>query len=111
MIRKFDAEGKVKSSKITGTGSKFFYSQLVTGDPVDNIPGLPRVGAVKAFEVLDECTSILDMYEGVAALYKDKYDDEWEDALNEQAYLLWMVRKLTKEGLPVMWTRPVEEVA
>ena len=41
-------------------GLAFFYSQLLTGDRVDNIPGLPKVGPVKAKKILGEWTNEQD---------------------------------------------------
>src|SRR3546814_8237009 len=43
------------SKKLRGSGLKFFYAQLITGDTVDNISGLPKHGPVRAFNELSEC--------------------------------------------------------
>jgi len=40
-------------NKLTGTGSKFFYSQVLCGDATDNYSGLPRCGPKRAFELLE----------------------------------------------------------
>lgn len=47
--------------KIKGTGLKFFYSQLITGDTVDNIPGLPKGGPVLAALTLADAVSEQEM--------------------------------------------------
>lgn len=39
--------------KIRGVGYKFFASQMITGDHVDNISGLSKAGPVAAFELID----------------------------------------------------------
>ena len=97
------SDGKPK--KIVGTGLRFFYSQMLTGDAVDNIPGLPKVGPVKSYSILQDCEDELALYRKVKAQYEDVYGDNWEAELLEQAYLLWMVRFIDEDG-PVMWCPP-----
>lgn len=112
LITRYKEDGRVttvKDRKIKGTGSRFFYSQLVTGDTVDNIPGLPGAGAVKAYAAVADAQTDLELFNNVYALYEEKYGEEAEDRINEQAYLLWMVRGLYDDGKPVMWTRPLSE--
>lgn len=92
-----------KTPKLVGHGLLFFYSQLLTGDQVDNIPGCPRVGPVKAYEVLSKDDG-LTPYEKVKAVYDAKGLPQ--EYLMEQAHLLWMVRELTPEGKPVLWQPP-----
>lgn len=96
--------------KVWGTGLKFFYSQMITGDQTDNIPGLPRGGPGLAFDVLNECTTEEGMHKAVAGLYEAKYGDEWKDRMLEQGQLLWMVRELDAQGKPVMWRLYREEI-
>lgn len=90
-------------NKLTGTGLKFFYSQLITGDNVDNIPGLPRGGPSLAYKLLHDKGSEGDMFRAVAERYAAKLGDGWEEYMLEQGRLLWMVTELDKQGLPVMW--------
>lgn len=92
--------------KVRGNGLKFFYSQLITGDSTDNIPGLPRGGPALAYESLHDCETEAQLFERVAGLYKDKFGDEWETEMREQADLLWMVRELNEDGMPVMYKWP-----
>lgn len=90
--------------KIKGAGLSYFYSQLLTGDVVDNVPGLPGCGAVKAYEILSKCETHHDMFNKIVYAYKDHYGSEkWVDRLTEQGRLLWMVRRLNEDGSPVMW--------
>lgn len=96
-------------NKLTGTGSKFFFSQLITGDRVDNIPGLPRGGPRLAFELLEGKRSESDMLRAVAQRYEDKLGDGWEDYMREQIDLLWMVRELDSNGEPVLYEMPDTE--
>tara|TARA_B100000929_G_C15511743_1_gene421143 strand:- start:24595 stop:25452 length:858 start_codon:yes stop_codon:yes gene_type:complete len=92
--------------KLTGTGLKFFYSQMITGDKVDCIPGLPRGGPVLAYKTLKDCETEVDMYRAVKALYEAK--EKTQGYFLEQAYLLWMVRELNEFGFPIMYKLPEE---
>jgi hypothetical protein len=90
-------------SKLVGTGLKFFYSQVVTGDAVDNIPGLPRGGPMLAYKSLHDAETEAELFERVAGLYEAKFGDSWRAEMLEQCRLLWMVRELDDEGQPVQY--------
>ena len=92
--------------KITGTGWKFFYSQCLTGDTVDNIPGLPRCGPVAAFDLLDSTTTEGEAFELVREAYRDKCLMA-DDYLLEQAQLLWMIRGYKYDGTLLHWSPPI----
>ena len=94
------------NNKLKGEGSKFFYSQLITGDSVDNIPGLPGGGPKLAFELLESKDSEGDMFTAVADRYANKFGDDWRGKMLEQAHLLWMCTELNEDGSPVMWEMP-----
>ena len=104
-------EGYIRLSddrrKIIGTGLAFFYSQCLTGDKVDSIPGIEGLGPVKAFNILDGYTSMDDAYKRVLGAYMAAYGDRAEEELLEQGRLLWMTRELDKEGKPILWELPV----
>ena len=89
-----------------GTGLCFFYYQLLVGDTTDNIPGCPGVGPKTALKLLCGLESEKEMYEVCRQQYEEKYAENAEEELLEQAYLLWMVRELDEEGNPVMWRIP-----
>lgn len=59
--------------KLKGTGLKFFYSQLITGDNVDNYSGIPKKGMKAALEALEDCTSGRELYDVVHQMYADHY--------------------------------------
>lgn len=86
--------------KIVGTGLKFFYSQVLTGDTVDNIPGLPGCGPVNAYESLHDAETEAQLFERVLGLYEGKYAEGAEAEMLEQCRLLWMVRELNEDGTP-----------
>jgi 5'-3' exonuclease len=99
----------VNGKKIVGEGLLFFYSQIITGDSVDTIPGLPRGGPAMAYKSLHGLTDEQEMFDAVSSLYQGKFPETWEEELLEQARLLWMVREL-KDNEPVMWEFPKEGI-
>lgn len=102
-------EGVYKDTTIKdvkGVGLKFFYNQLIVGDKVDNIPGLPKGGPALSLSVLQDLVSEEEMFNTVSKLYEERMGEGWEDYLLEQGRLLWMVREVDDEGNPVMWEFP-----
>jgi len=73
-------------------GMAKFYSQLLTGDTVDNIPGLHRVGIGKANKLL-EGLSVAEMWDVVVTEYAARGPEDWQKYLKEQGQLLWIRRE------------------
>ena len=94
--------------KLTGTGLKWLYAQILTGDVTDNIPGLPRFGGGKAFALLDKCESERELQQAVVDVYKDVYGDSWIAELYEQAHLVYMISDLNEDGSLKWWSLPEE---
>ena len=67
---------------------KNFYIQILTGDRVDNIPGIKGIGPVKANKILENCTTEKSLFKAVS----EKYDHDI-DKLTERGRLLWIRRK------------------
>lgn len=88
---------------IKGTGYKFFCSQLLTGDPVDTIPGLPKCGPVKAYNTLANTRTPEECFEAVREAYIDRYGHSYKEMLLEQGRLLYLIRNLDEDGKPIMW--------
>lgn len=99
----------IAKKKLTGTGFAFFCSQLITGDTVDNIPGLPGQGPVAAYNLLCDEVDKEEMFAAVKGEYIAEYGNEWEERMVEQGRLLWMVRRYDGEGEPVIWDLGVRE--
>jgi len=77
-----------------------FYKQLLTGDPVDNIPGLYRVGKSSSFvEKTDSLDNELDMYNLVYDQYKLRFGSYAKQFINENAQLLWILRNNNKNEI------------
>lgn len=69
-----------------------FYRQLLMGDTVDNIQGVPGIGKKRSAEMLDECVDEESMYWTCLCEYVKKYDKPME-ALIENGRLLWILRE------------------
>lgn len=112
-----------KTKKIKGRGWKFFWAQMLMGDPTDNIQGLPKVcnpeycptgkfkavGPVLAYDILSTVTTNKEAFRVVRDLYKE-YGEKvgfvnWRDgtevkyghAFQSEAQLLWMRRTERKD--------------
>lgn len=84
-------------------GEYFFWWQMLRGDPVDGIPGLPKIlnakgtslvlcGEVGAANALSGCTDTASAYAAVRGHYEFLYKGEAAVNMLEQACLLWMRR-------------------
>jgi DNA polymerase-1 len=76
-------------------GHKWFWLQMLQGDTADNIPGLPKwggvpCGEVKASKLLDGVETNDAAFDIVSMGYDLHYADGWQDAMLEQALLLWL---------------------
>lgn len=65
--------GKESIDKLKGTGLKFFYSQLLQGDGVDNYTGIPRIRLQEIYDLIEPCKSEADLYYAVLGAYEHKY--------------------------------------
>lgn len=77
-----------------------FYRQLLTGDTVDNIPGLFGVGkASKLLQRVSDCDEEQDMYNIVQVEYEKRFGSYFFQFLAENAQLLYMIRIGNREDL------------
>lgn len=106
IYRGVDSKGKPKLAEIKGTGMLFFCAQLITGDTVDNIPGLAGKGVVAAYTALKDITEVEVAFIAVQELYEGKFGKDWGAEMLEQGRLLWMVDSLNDDGTPTMWEIP-----
>ena len=84
-------------------GQRCFYKQLLTGDTVDNIPGLFGVGKSSSHvKHIDTCDTVWDMFSAVLLEYQKRFGSYAEQFLTENAILLWM-----REFEDEIWTPPV----
>jgi len=73
-----------------------FYTQMLTGDRIDNIIGIKGIGPVTAKRILKECKTENEMYLAVLEAYKG--DDS---RVLENGQLLWLQRSHGQ-----LWTPP-----
>ena len=70
-------------------GWRNFFTQVLTGDASDNIPGLPRIGPVKAMSILSMAASPKEMYQTV----RDVYDEHMlSHRFSEVCALMYLLR-------------------
>lgn len=111
--------GNVKP-KLVGEGTSWFWHQMIMGDTVDNIPGLPRIsnttldiyfplkkgkrkegdgacGEAKAVGILLDAKNAEEAMILTADAYMQYWGTQWIEMFVEQAFLLWIRRtsKLT----------------
>lgn len=82
--------------------NRAFWSQMITGDPVDSIQGLPKYGPVAAERTLKDKMTWDEMYFTVEGLYGKvfkggctRHDGSiigWDQAFHENAELLYILR-------------------
>jgi hypothetical protein len=104
-----DAFGRLflnDKGKLDGEGLKFFYAQLIMGDPTDNIQGIPKKGPKAAYTALKELTTEWELYQAARKLYIDYYKDEAEAdrCLLENARLLYLLKHEGDEWRPPVST-------
>lgn len=83
------------------SADKFFFKQMLTGDSVDSIPGLPGIGPKRADDLLDDVEGWGDLLEATKQAYKDR--GFGKKYFIEQGNLLWMSRSLHEDGSPVIF--------
>jgi len=73
-----------------------FYTQLLTGDAGDNIPGLKGIGKKRAAKILEDCSDEREMYNSCKLSYYDhsgcETGEEAESDMYRNAQLLYLLR-------------------
>lgn len=90
--------GELPKDKSRGTGKAFFFHQLLTGDRIDNIPGIKGIGPVKATNILEKAKSEKEMLDIVSNIYYNEYKEEYKSKLIEIANLLYIVDNKNNKG-------------
>lgn len=72
----------------------FFYQQVLTGDPTDNVPGIKGIGPVKARALLAGCKGAKDAWRVCLDAYRSAYGaDDGHAFAVETAQLVYIRRK------------------
>jgi hypothetical protein len=72
-----------------------FYTQILTGDRIDNIVGLKGIGPVKAKRILEKCTNENELYQAVLKAYEGD-----QQRVLENGQLLWLQREANQVWQP-----------
>ena len=72
---------------------RFFLKQLLMGDAMDKIPGLPKYGPIKAEKIIDSYDTVKEAASAVLDHYFLTYDKDWESYFLSNGKLLWLQRK------------------
>lgn len=99
--RHYDFVKKEELNVTPKEGTKFFYQQVLSGDSVDNVPGIEGIGPVKAKKLLEKAESPLECWNIALKAYEAKYGEYSFDYALETARL---VRVRTKPG--EIWQPP-----
>jgi hypothetical protein len=70
-----------------------FYSQVLSGDATDNVPGLTGIGPVKARKALENCSSPLQCWQKCVSMYEAEFGKKGLDYAVEAAQLVYVRRK------------------
>lgn len=76
-------------------GLTAFYTQILTGDRIDNIVGLKGIGPVKAKRILEECSNENELYQAVLKAYEGD-----QQRVLENGQLLWLQREVNQVWQP-----------
>lgn len=69
-----------------------YWQQILTGDLVDNIPGLPQIGPGRANTLLSGASTEEEYLSKAASAYKKFHQDDWEEHLVFNGRLIHMWR-------------------
>jgi 5'-3' exonuclease len=82
-----------KSYEVTpDEANAFYWQQILQGDSTDNIPGLPRVGPVKAKAMLAGLKTEEERQQRVIKEYQSVYGDNWKNYLLSNGKMIHMWR-------------------
>lgn len=91
--------GKNKTKKIAGSGEKIKWSMMLTGDK-DECAGLPKVGSVKSFSILNGLNTKYACRNKVLECYLNHYGyDEGLKKFHDNYRLLHVIRKTRHRDL------------
>lgn len=78
---------------LKGTGGKFFYAQMIMGDPTDNYFGIPNAGMGAAFAALDSLNTLQECHDTVWEMYQKTFGEAAQKEFLLNGRLAWMQRE------------------
>lgn len=94
-----------KTKGIDGRGFLFFCAQMIMGDTSDNIVGIHKCGAKKAYDTLKDDKDFSSAWKSVVDLYRSKGIDD--KVIEAHAGLLWITHK---EGILLPHSPDIREL-
>lgn len=91
-------------------GDFAFYTQMLTGDVTDNVPGITGMGPAGAAKLLNGAGSSAELCSRVWMCYRGEFNDtdKARSFFLEQAQLLWILRDNPRiSGFPAQYTPPI----
>lgn len=98
--------GTGKTKKLVGGGEKFFYAQMLLGDPVDNIPGVNGFGPVSTLVLLSNLEEVEEYRDTVFRVYEKAYGEKAMDRFLETGNLLRMAEEVNTDWSKVRLWNP-----
>lgn len=74
--------------------TRHYYEQLLKGDATDNVPGVPKIGDVRAAKILAEYATEEEFQECVVSHYIAAYGDNWFDYFLSNAKMIHIQRDM-----------------
>jgi 5'-3' exonuclease len=78
--------------KLLGCGLKLFYAQMIMGDMTDGVKGLPKLGLIASYNLLNELDSIQDLHSTVFNKYIEIYGNNARIEFMTNFNMLWIIR-------------------
>lgn len=88
---------------------EYFHKQLITGDSVDNIPGLFGMGVKKADKIV-KGKNLKEQFDAIIKTYKKMHPDDYVDRLNAMGQLLYLIKDYDDEKWNIdFWNKYLDE--
>jgi DNA polymerase-1 len=92
-------------------GTAFFWEQMLSGDTVDNIRGIPGTGPERAVGILKHVGMDSTAFSTVLEQYRQKFGDAARSLFCESAALLWIRRREASNRFDFLsWLRNVDGI-
>jgi 5'-3' exonuclease len=83
--------------------TRFYYEQLLQGDPTDNIKGIPKIGPKKAKAYLADFNTEPMFQYTVTEAYQSYFGNTWEEELIFNGKLIYLKKTMNDEFSLVGW--------
>lgn len=88
---------------------RFYYEQIIQGDPTDNIKGVPRVGPKGAAKFLKDCVTEADFQATVIEVYQAAFGEDWKKELTLNGRLIHLLKQKDDVFTVDMWAMNVDK--